>query len=63
MDTLENAALAPLNFIIRIGCGVLEGSSHEEALHLHGEEGLEDAGWIEVETSSEGGGGGGAQNL
>ena len=43
--------------------GCFEGSAHEEALHLHGEEGLEDGGGIEVKAGGEGVGGGGAEDL
>ena len=48
--------------IVAVG-GVLEGAAHQEALHLHREEGLEDAGGIEVEAVGEGRGGGGAEDL
>ena len=41
-----------MSWSIVCGCGVLEGAAHEEALHLHGEEGLEDGGGIEVERAA-----------
>ena len=63
MDTLEDAALAPLNFVVFICCGLFEGSAYEEALHLHAEKGLEDRSWIEVQPGGEGGCGGGAEYL
>ena len=65
VDALEDAAFAPFDFVVGFGwwCWVFEGAAHEEALHLHGEEGLEDGGWVEVEGGGEGVGGGGAENL
>ena len=48
VNALEDAALAPLDFVVGCGGRVLEGSAHEEALHFHGEERLEDGGWVEV---------------
>ena len=46
-----------------VGCGVFEGAAHQEALHLHGEEGLEDGGGVEAEAGCESDGGGGAEDL
>ena len=42
---------------------VLEDAAHQEALHLHGEEGLKDSPGIKVQALGEGIGSGGAQNL
>ncbi len=42
---------------------MLEGSAHEYALHLHGEKGLKDGGWIEAEHPREAVGGDGAEDL
>ena len=49
VDALQDAAFAPFDFVVWISVGrwlscrgIFEGSAHEEALHLHGEEGLED---------------------
>ena len=67
MNALEDAAFAPFmswsSDLRRAGC--LEDAAHEEALHLHGEEGLEDGGWVRGPETfcGEGGGGGGAENL
>ena len=65
VDALEDAAFAPLDFVVGFVsvCWVFEGAAHEEALHLHGEEGLEDGGWVEVQRLGEGVGGGGAEDL
>ncbi len=63
MDALQDAALAPLDVIVIVGCGVFEGSAHEEALHLHGEEGLEDGGGIKGEAVGEGFRGGWSEDL
>jgi hypothetical protein len=48
VDALEDAAFAPLDFVVGFCWRIFEGASHEEALHLHGEEGLEDGAFIEV---------------
>ena len=48
MDALQDAAFAPLDLVVYLCGWVLEDASHEEALHLHGEEGLEDFGGVEV---------------
>ncbi len=64
VDALQDAAFAPLDFVVGSSvAGVFEGAAHEEALHLHGEEGLEDGGWVEVEAVGEGVGCGGAEDL
>ena len=65
VDALEDAAFAPFDFVVDFLSGgwVFEGASHEEALHLHGEEGLEDGGGVEVEGAGEGVGRGGAEDL
>ena len=64
MDALQDAALAPFDLVDRrLSCGMLEGAAHGEALHLHGEEGLEDGGGIESEAIGEGAGGDGAGDL
>jgi len=44
MDALQDAAFAPFDLVVFCGGGVLEGAAHEEALHLHGDEGLGDDG-------------------
>ena len=42
VDALQDAALAPFDFVV-FYCGwILKSAPQEEALHLHGEEGLED---------------------
>ena len=63
VDALEDTALAPFDFEVVGGWWVFEGSAHEEALHLHGEEGFENFGWLQVEEGCEGVCGGGAENL
>ena len=40
VDALEDAAFAPFDVVVLICGGVFEGSAHEGALYLHGEEGL-----------------------
>jgi hypothetical protein len=42
---------------------VVEDAAEGEALHLHGEEGLEDVGGVEMREGGEVGGGGGAEEL
>jgi hypothetical protein len=54
VDALEDSALAPLDLVVFSGRGVFEGSAHEKALHLYGEEGLEDSGGIESQAGGEG---------
>ncbi len=63
MNALQDAALAPLDVIVIVGYGVFEGSAHEEALHLHGEEGLEDGGRVKGQAVGEGFCGGGSEDL
>jgi len=63
VDALEDAALAPLCLVWLFCCGIFEGAAEGEALHLHGEEGLMEGGWVEVEALGESGGGGGAEYL
>ena len=65
MDALKDAAFAPFDIVIVafFRGWVFEDSSHEEALHLHGEEGLEDGGWVEAERAGEAVGGGRAKDL
>ena len=63
MDALQDATFAPLDVVVVGGCRMFEGSANEEALHLHGEEGLEDCGGLEVESVSERAGGGWSENL
>ncbi len=46
MDALKDAAFAPFDIVIVGRSWMLEASSHEEALHLHGEKGLVDGGGI-----------------
>ncbi len=48
MDALQDAAFAPFDVVVRVGfgCRIFEGPSHEEALHLHGQERLKDGGWV-----------------
>jgi len=60
MDALEDAAFAPFDLVLFFRCRAFEASAHEETLHLHGEEGLEEFGWVEVQTLGEGLRGGGA---
>ncbi len=49
MNAVEDAPLAPFDVMIVSGRGLLEGSAHEEALHLHGKKNLKDRGGGEVE--------------
>ncbi len=63
VDALEDAALAPLDLIVISGGWMFKGSAHEETLHLHGEEGLEDGGAVEAELGCETVGCRGAKNL
>ena len=63
VDSLEDAAFAPLDGVGVFGRGVLEDAAEEEALHLHVEEGLVDVGGVEVEECGERGGGGGSEYL
>ena len=60
VDALEDAALTPLFGVGVGGGGVFEDAAHGEALELHGEEGLEDVGWLDVGEGGQGFGGGGA---
>ena len=63
VDALQDAALAPLNVVRLLGGRELECAAQEQALHLHGEEGLKDSGGIERKACSERRGSGGAGNL
>ena len=63
VDALQDATLAPLDFVGGGGWWVFEGAAEGEALQLHGEEGLEDAGGRDVGEGGEMGGGGGAEEL
>jgi hypothetical protein len=54
MDALEDAAFAPLDFVIFSRGRIFEGSAHEEALHLHGQESLEDCVGVEGQATGEG---------
>ena len=49
VDALEDAALAPLDFVGFIGGWVFEGATESEALHFHGETSLVEGGWVEGE--------------
>ncbi len=63
VDALEDAALAPFDLMVVGRCGLLKSSAHEEALHLHGKEGLEDCGGVETEFGGKGCGGRGTEDL
>src|SRR6202042_2909617 len=56
-DALKDPALAPLNVVVVGRPWVFEDTAHEEALHLHGQEGLEDFAGVEREALCEGVGG------
>ncbi len=63
VDTLKDAALAPLDVVIVLGRCVFEYAAHQEALHLHGEECLKDFAGIEGQALGEGIGSGGSEYL
>src|ERR1017187_7896093 len=63
VDALEDAALAPFDFVVFTGRRMFECAAHQQSLHLHGEKGLENGGGREGEAISEGAGGDGAGNL
>ncbi len=48
VDALQDAAFAPLDFVVGVyfRWRILEDAPHEEPLHLHREEGLEDGRWV-----------------
>ena len=63
VDALEDAALAPFDFVVFAGCRTFKCAAQQQSLHLHREKGLENGGGREGEAIREGAGGDGAGNL
>ncbi len=63
VDALEDAAFAPLDFVVFCRGWIFKGAAHEKALHLHGEKGLEYGRRVEIQRLGQGGDRGGSDYL